>query len=116
MYKLNNSLEEKVGHHDYVVTRDEIMEEIYGEQGGEDNSIAQYDVPDPMPTENTPIDELLYIISTYRKRAKAKENSVVFTRNQEVNADRPAERRKNKGALKTALEGLESNSNKNKVL
>src|SRR5699024_2786053 len=42
MYKLNNSLEEKFGHHDYVVTRDEIMEEIYGEQGIEDDSIAKY--------------------------------------------------------------------------
>lgn len=116
MYKLNNSLEEKFGHHDYVVTRDEIMEEIYGEQGGEDNSIAQYDVPDPMPTENTPIDELLYIISKYPEWAKANENSLVFTRNKDVNADSPSERRKNKEALKNALEGLESNSNKNKVL
>src|SRR5699024_5142562 len=116
MYKLNDSLEEKFGHHDYVVTRDEIMEEIYGEQGGEDNSIAEYDVTEHVDKENTPSDETLYIISKYPEGAKAKGNSLVSTRSKEVNGEGPSARRKNKEALKSALEGLESNSNKNKVL
>lgn len=103
MYKLNDSLEKRFGHHDYVVTREEIMEEIYGEQGGDDEATMQYDVPDPIPTVDTPIDELLYIIGRYPEWAKANENSLVFTRNKDVNADSPSVRRKNKEALKNAL-------------
>lgn len=103
MYKLNDSLEKRFGHHDYVITREEIMEEIYGEQGGDDDVTMQYDVPDPIPTVDTPIDELLYIIGRYPEWAKANENSLVFTRNKDVNADSPSVRRKNKEALKNAL-------------
>lgn len=110
MYQLNNSLERKFGHHDYVVSREEIMEEIYGDQGGDDDSTTQYDVPNPMPTVDTPIDEMLYIVSKYPEWAKANKNSLVFTRNKDINADSPTERRKNKEALKGALEGGESKS------
>lgn len=112
MYDLNNSLEEKFGHHDYVVTREEIIEEIYGDQGGEDDSITQYDVPDPMPTVDTPIDELLYIIGKYPEWAKANESSLVFTRNKDVNADSPTVRRKNKEALKNALASSDGTKSK----
>lgn len=108
MHKLNNGLEEKFGHHEYVVTRQEIMEEIYGEQGGEEDSTIQYDVPDPMPNEDAPLDELLNIIKKYPDWAKANRNSRVFTRNKDVNADSPSERSKNKEALKNALDSCES--------
>lgn len=101
MNALNDSLERKFGHHDYVVTREEVMQEIYGEDSEES---FLYDIPEPMPTNETPIDELLYIISEYPDWANANKNSAVFTRNKYVNSDSPNERNKNKKVLKEALE------------
>lgn len=111
MNALNDSLEGKFGHHDYVITREGVMNEIYGEESDE----ASYDVPEPMPTKDTHLEELLYIISNYPEWAVANKDNTVFTRNVYVNADSPSERRKNKASLKEALSMAEKGKTK-KVL
>lgn len=107
MNALNDGLERKFGHHDYVVSRDEVMREIYGEDS-EENSL--YDVPEPIPNTETPLDELLYIISNYPEWAVANKHSSVFSRNVAINTDSPSERKKNKTLLKEALEIAEKGS------
>lgn len=101
MHALNDALERKFGHHDYVVTREEVMREIYGDEA---EGYSLYDIPEPMPTNETSIDELLYIIGEYPDWASANKNSPLFTRNKYLNADSPSERSKNKKAIKHALE------------
>ncbi|WP_221772900.1 FtsK/SpoIIIE domain-containing protein [Listeria booriae] len=97
--KLNDSLEKRFGHHDYVVTRDEIMREFYTEEEEE----KLYNIPDPMPTKETGIKELLYIIEEFPEWAKANKDSLIFKENKDVNSNDPLEKRRNAQALKRAL-------------
>lgn len=78
MFDLNDSLEKKFGHNDYVYTREEIMEEMevgLGLEVGE----TRYEMPSPMPTQSTPINELIEIIGMYPEWAVANRNSLIFT-------------------------------------
>ncbi|MBC1914208.1 cell division protein FtsK [Listeria booriae] len=98
MNALNDSLEKKFGHHDYVVTREEVMMAVYGEEDE-----AMFDIPEPMPTRDTPLEELLELMEAYPHWAIANKSSTVIARNKEVTTADAGERRKNKLAIKGAL-------------
>nr|WP_253287572.1 FtsK/SpoIIIE domain-containing protein [Enterococcus faecalis] len=100
MNALNDGLEAKFGHHEYVVTRKEVMREVYGE----DLESSLYEVPDPMPNVDTPIDELLYVVAKYPEWAVANKDNSVFKRNKAINSDSPSERKKNNTLLNEALD------------
>lgn len=114
MNALNGTLERKFGHRDYVVTRDEVMRDIYGDEAMKKDAVS-YDIPNPMPDKETPIDELLFFVGNYPDWALANKDNAVFTKNKALNADSPIERKKNKNRLKEALEVAEFGKKK-KVL
>ncbi|EPM6858968.1 FtsK/SpoIIIE domain-containing protein [Enterococcus faecalis] len=103
MNSLNDSLEEKFGHHDYIISRDEVMKEVYGES---EEQTKLYDIPDPLPTLETKLEDLLYIVDKYPEWAIANEESHIFTRNKFLNVDSPSERRANKAMLNDKLNNI----------
>lgn len=102
MNDLNDSLTKKFGARDYVVTREEVMREIYGDKFKEEEAY-NYDVPDTIPNAEASIDELVETISKYPEWAVANKDSAVFTRNKNVNADNFKERRENKKIIQDAI-------------
>lgn len=114
MNALNGTLERKFGHREYAVTRSDVMKDVYG-YDSIGNDVVSYDIPNPMPTKDTPIEELLFFIGNYPDWALANKDNAVFTKNKALNADSPSERKNNKNRLKEALEVAEFGKKK-KVL
>lgn len=114
MNALNGTLERKFGHREYAVTRSDVMKDVYG-YDSIGNDVVSYDIPNPMPTKDTPIEELLFFIGNYPDWALANKDNAVFTKNSDLNADSPSERKNNKNRLKEALEVAEFGKKK-KVL
>lgn len=110
MYAINDSLEIKFGHHDYVISRDKVMSEFYGEEEG------AYNVPDPMPTKETEIDVLLDVIKNFPEWALANKKSAVFVENKSVLSDDSLVKKRSKQAIKRALEKCENSEVKPAVI
>lgn len=115
MYALNDSLEKKFGHQDYVVTRDEVMKEM-GESGdvSENETTYLYPLPPTMPTVNTPVLDLINVINAYPEWAIANSKSDIFMRNKEIqsgldNKERQRKAKLIKNTLIAAAEKAEDN-------
>ncbi|WP_369903852.1 FtsK/SpoIIIE domain-containing protein [Enterococcus faecium] len=120
MFALNDGLERKFGHNDYVVTREEILAEM--EEGSElgGGIDVTYPIPEPMPTVHTSIDELVKIITMYPEWANANKDSIIFEKNENLIDGTPKERREKKSKLSMALieaidqaESLKPNTRRN---
>lgn len=99
---MNDALEKRFGHIDYIITRDEVMQECYGGEGG------TYAIPEPMPTEKTDIETLINVMKEFPEWAVANKKSKIFTENSSVKSDDPAERKRSKQALKRAFDRCEN--------
>ncbi|MBD5430514.1 FtsK/SpoIIIE domain-containing protein [Lactobacillus sp.] len=83
MYALNDSLEKRFGHHDYVFTREQIMKEMDDDSEDSGANDESYAKPNNIPTVKTPVDELIKIIDHYPEWAVANPNLEAFTDNEE---------------------------------
>jgi DNA polymerase III delta prime subunit len=106
MYALNDSLERKFGHRDYVVTREEIMQEMDGSTMlGKEATNYAYTVPPKLPDEGTPVVDLVELIHDFPEWALANQTSRIFTENQEFYSGKtPAQVNKLKKKIQTAME------------
>lgn len=105
LFALNDSLEKKFGHHDYLFTREEIMAEMDdGVALGDKETKYNYPIPAKLPTKDTPLIELIPIISQYPEWAVANQHGPIFVKNIDIegNEDR-RERRHNFKKLDAAL-------------
>lgn len=101
MYSLNDGLEKKFGHKDYVLDRKAIMDEM------ENGSIAEvtksYDVPKKMPTVDSPLDELINTINSYPEWAVANRGSEIFTKHSSLVGVSPKTRRDHQERIMSAI-------------
>lgn len=106
LYKLNDSLEKKFGHHDYLFTREEIMAEMDDSVGlGDKETKYNYPIPAKLPTKDTHLTELIPIISQYPEWAVANQYGPIFKDNVDVKKiDDSRTRRHNFKKLNAALE------------
>lgn len=108
MYALNDGLEKKFGHHDYVITRDEVMEEMdNGADIANKQANSAYKVPTPLPTAQTPILDLISDIHKYPEWAVANKDSEIFTKNEAFYHGTPKTIESLKNRLKVALSAAE---------
>lgn len=98
MHDLNAGLEKKFGHQDYVVTREQVIASLTGEDPND-----KIEVPDPLPTESTPIADILKLIEKYPRWAVQNEQSSVFNRNKELISTPPRERKETMHKLTDAI-------------
>lgn len=102
MYALNDSLEKRFGHHDYVITRDQVLKEMdEGEATSE--SVASYDKPDQEPTVSTSIEDILTMIRNYPEWAAANPQRKAFTENDAFYSSTPRKIRLMKDQINSAL-------------
>lgn len=105
---LNDNLEQKFGHHDYVVTRQQIMAYAYGDEA------EDIPTPEPLPTLSTSVDDLVNVIKKYPEWSVANRNEPVFTNLEEL-MDCPPKQYKSKLAKITlALQNAENTVNINR--
>lgn len=115
MYALNDGLEKKFGHHDYVITREEVLAEM-GEAGQaaketkvQNDLLAPEEIPNPVPELNgkgDPIKEatkLAAIIERYPKWALLNQKSDLMIA-RVFNGEKPSMRRQIKSILREAFE------------
>lgn len=102
MYKLNDSLEKKFGHHDYVFTREEILQEMDGGTDIADTSNSLYEIPVPLPTAQTEIATLIQNIRKYPEWAVANRHSPIFTKNENIKGT-PSQEKKIKQKIEDAF-------------
>lgn len=104
MFALNDSLEKKFGHHDYVISRAQIMAEMDGSSGLEaECSNSLYAIPKPLPTPNTGLEELINDIEKYPEWAVANQESPIFTKNNDLHSGTPSTQSKKRASLINAL-------------
>lgn len=104
LYALNDGLEKKFGHQEYIISREEILSEYAGEDGDEGGvSSVLYDVPSPLPTQETAIDELIGMIKAYPNWANANRSNAVFANNVNLLNMAPSERNRTKKKIAEAL-------------
>ncbi len=106
LYALNDSLEKKFGHRDYLFTREEIMAEMDDSVGlGDEETRYNYPIPAKLPTKDTHLTELIPIISQYPEWAVANQYGPIFKDNVDVKKiDDSRTRRHNFKKLNAALE------------
>lgn len=85
MYDLNDKLEEKFGHHDYVYTRQEIIDE-FRKSKGEEGDNDMYVVPNNLPNQNSSVQDLLAAIKNNPQWAVVNRKSPIFTENKDLHA------------------------------
>lgn len=84
MYALNDGLEKKFGHHDYVITRDEVMKEMDdGADISNKEANTAYQIPNPLPTAQTNVYDLISIVHQYPEWASANKDSKIFSHNED---------------------------------
>lgn len=101
MNAINDSLEAKFGHHDYVITREEVLREM--EEYFEEEGSLSYDIPSILPTLETSIDELVFLINEFPEWAAANKESVVFKNNIFLDKEKCINWKENKRDLEVAL-------------
>ncbi|STE38131.1 FtsK/SpoIIIE domain-containing protein [Enterococcus mundtii] len=102
MNSINDCLEAKFGHHDYVISREEVlkeMEEYFDEEGK-----LSYKIPTVLPTVETSIDDLLFLINQFPDWANANRESVVFKNNIYLDKEKCVNWKENKQKVELALE------------
>ena len=106
MYALNDSLEKKFGHHDYVISRDQILAEMDGEdlKTSEDSSNASYSKPAQAPTIKTPVDQVIEMIKKYPEWAAANPKRAAFTQNEAFFNTTPKRMKTRRAQVQQALE------------
>lgn len=105
MFALNDSLEKKFGHNDYVISREEIIAEMDSSSGLEtESSSLLYSVPKPMPTPNTCLEELIGDIKKYPEWALANKESQIFTKNKALHTGTPKVQNQSSDSLFKAFE------------
>lgn len=104
MHDLNNALVEKFGQIDYVITREEVLNETSGEPAGK----ATTPIPDPLPTVDTPIDSLLALVKDYPQWATENKASSVFKKNNGLYSVTPRIRKGLIAKIETALTEAEA--------
>lgn len=106
MYALNDSLEKKFGHHDYVISRDQILAEMDGEdlEVSEGGSNASYSKPVQAPTIKTPVDQVIEMIKKYPEWAAANPKRPAFTQNEAFFNTTPKRMKTRRALVQQALE------------
>ena len=104
MYALNDSLEKKFGHHDYVISREQVLAEMEDSSELGDEINVRYPIPSPLPSVSTSIDNLIQIIEEYPQWADANRGSKIFVDNDAFHEKvTPKQRNEMKKKISSAL-------------
>ncbi|MBS0936616.1 FtsK/SpoIIIE domain-containing protein [Lactiplantibacillus plantarum] len=99
---INDNLEQKFGHQDYVVTRQQIMAYAYGDNAEE------VPTPEPLPNLSTSVDDLVKIIKKYPTWSLANREEPVFSKLEELMNCSPKQYKAKLAKITLALQSAEN--------